>query len=126
MAMELRTPVEYELTCPECGDQMELRNSSRFGRFYGCKSYPHCKATHGAHKDGTPLGIPTTKEGKKARMRAHEVFDKLWVDRHMTRTEAYAWMGKILDLPPHEAHIARFDIAQCEKLIEAVTRFLDP
>jgi hypothetical protein len=56
-------------------------------------------------------------------MRAHAVFDRLWVGGGMSRGEAYAWMRKTLNLQPHEAHIGRFDIIQCEKLIEAVTSY---
>jgi len=32
------------VTCPTCGNTMQLR-SSRAGEFWGCRSYPKCKAT---------------------------------------------------------------------------------
>lgn len=106
--------------CPECGSRMVLRDS-RFGLFYGCTSYPDCSATHGAHKaTGEPLGIPADRPTKAARIEAHEVFDALWKGHRMTRERAYAWMAERLGLTAEEAHIGRFDIEQCKRLVEAV------
>lgn len=44
------------LPCSECSGSMTLRNS-RYGFFYGCSRFPDCRATHGAHPDGQPLGL---------------------------------------------------------------------
>lgn len=30
--------------------------------FFGCVGCPRCRATHGAHADGSPLGIPANAE----------------------------------------------------------------
>ena len=43
---------------------MVLRNS-KYGLFYGCSTYPNCKASHGAHKDGKPLGTPAACTPRK-------------------------------------------------------------
>ena len=103
---------------------MELRDS-KHGKFYGCVNFPHCDGTHGAHEDGSPLGIPANKETKKARMAAHAAFDKLWKgDGPMTRTRAYQWMRQTMDMRKEEAHIGRFNISQCESLIEKVKQEL--
>lgn len=110
--------------CPECGEPMVLRNS-KYGLFYGCSSFPRCKATHGAHKDGRPLGIPADKKTKKARMRAHDVFDQLWKDKHMSRPEAYEWMQEAMDMSEEEAHIGRFTEEQCDELELKVEEFLE-
>jgi ssDNA-binding Zn-finger/Zn-ribbon topoisomerase 1 len=103
---------------------MELKYSPRFKRkwFYGCAMFPHCRATHGAHDDGRPLGIPGNKATKAARMRAHEAFDPLWKKGPFTRTQAYGWMCRALGIEGKDAHIGMFDIARCEKLIEALHR----
>lgn len=108
-----------KLTCPECGSPMKLR-SSRYGPFYGCTAYPDCKATHGAHPDGKPLGTPADKPTKAKRIEAHDAFDKLWKENGMTRGDAYRWMQRVLNLSAREAHIGSFDIAMCERLISAV------
>lgn len=113
------------LICPDCGAEMVLRDS-KYGLFYGCSTYPKCKASHGAHPDGRPLGTPATAEVKQARIRAHAAFDRLWKEqpRRMKRTEAYRWMQERLGLSSDEAHIGKFDKEQCAKLIEAVEKYL--
>lgn len=34
----------YDVWCRACGCLMKLRDG-KFGRFYGCTGYPHCKNT---------------------------------------------------------------------------------
>ena len=95
---------------------MVLRQS-KHGPFYGCTGYPTCDATHGAHPDVKPLGIPADKPTKQARIRAHEAFDRLWKRGRRSRSQAYAWLREAMDLTEDEAHIGRFDMAQGEELI---------
>jgi len=95
---------------------MRLRNS-RYGLFYGCQRFPACKATHGAHPDGKPLGVPADEETKQARIRAHDYFDRMWKRSRMARGHAYAWMQRAMGLTCDEAHIGRFTKEQCERLI---------
>lgn len=101
---------------------MVLREG-KFGMFYGCVRYPACDATHGAHADGTPLGIPADKETKQARIEAHAVFDELWrkaskKGKKSARQKAYAWLREELGLTKEECHIGRFDKAMCQRVIE--------
>jgi ssDNA-binding Zn-finger/Zn-ribbon topoisomerase 1 len=103
---------------------MSLKES-RFGPFYGCNRFPQCRATHGAHPDGRPLGIPANKETKQARIRAHDAFDRLWKGGRMTRAQAYGWMQRAMDLSKDEAHIGRFSIEQCEALGREVAAILE-
>ena len=118
-----------EAACPECGSDMVLRDS-RFGLFYGCVRYPACDATHGAHPNGDPLGVPANKETKQARMAAHDSFDQLWKGatkkgRKTARKEAYAWLREQLDLTKEECHIGKFDKRLCTlaiKLLESGER----
>jgi ssDNA-binding Zn-finger/Zn-ribbon topoisomerase 1 len=102
---------------------MELRDS-KFGLFYGCVRFPECKATHGAHRDGRPLGIPATKATKQARIAAHDAFDRIWKEHHMPRRAAYVWMQRAMGLSAEEAHIGRFNLEQCEQLRCAAVEFL--
>jgi len=55
-----------------------------------------------------------------ARVRAHEVFDELWLDGAMTRPDAYRWLCEVMEKTEDEGHIARFDIDECHKLIAKV------
>jgi hypothetical protein len=109
----------HDLICPEkdCDGRMVLR-SSKHGLFYGCSNYPRCKGSHGAHPDGSPLGTPADKETKRARIRAHFFFDRLWHEGIMTRTEAYAMLAEALHVKPIFAHIALMDATMCEVLVD--------
>lgn len=113
-------PGETTLPCPEDGcDGMLILKESRYGPFYGCNQWrrTRCPGAHGAHPDGSPLGTPADKETKRWRMQAHEVFDALWEQGTITRSEAYAWLAREFG---HEAHIADMDIEQCQRVIELV------
>jgi ssDNA-binding Zn-finger/Zn-ribbon topoisomerase 1 len=104
---------------------MVLRNS-KYGFFYGCSSYPKCKAAHGAHKKtGQPLGTAADKKTKQARIRAHDSFDTLWKDKHMSRSEAYAWMQEAMEMTEDEAHIGKFDEEKCDRLEVLVDEYLE-
>lgn len=129
---EDRLPVgtELEHPCPDCGGKMVLRDSVH-GLFYGCRAYPRCQATHGAHKStGQPLGLPADLQTRRGRMAAHALFDQLWKGkalrgRHrgnpeMRRHEAYAWLAAKMELSKDEAHIGRFTAEQCAALCELV------
>lgn len=103
---------------------MVLRQS-KYGLFYGCVEFPNCKAAHGAHPDGKPLGTPADQATKKARIRAHDSFDQLWKDKHMTRGEAYVWMQEAMDMTEDEAHIGKFTSDQCDELEVLVDAYLE-
>lgn len=104
--------------CGECGSEMALR-LGRFGRFWGCARFPECKGVHGAHqKTGAPLGIPADAETRAARRRAHAWLDALWETGLLTRPAAYRWMREAMRLSKEEAHIARFTVEQCDRLVE--------
>lgn len=116
----------HDLDCPKCDGKLMLRNS-RYGLFWGCSNYKEtgCKAAHGAHPDGTPLGIPADDRTKQARIEAHAEFDKLWKDGPLTRGGAYRWMQAAMHMREEEAHIGRFTYEQCELLKEKVTQALE-
>jgi ssDNA-binding Zn-finger/Zn-ribbon topoisomerase 1 len=114
----------YDVTCPDCGAPMKLRGS-KYGLFYGCTTYPACKAAHGAHPDGRPLGKPATKFVKGKRIQAHEAFDKLWEGTRMKRKDAYRWMQEAMGMTKEEAHIGNYDAEQCERLIAKVNEYLN-
>lgn len=115
----------HDVKCPECGSPMVLRETSKFkhkngeGRkFYGCSNFPTCTATHGAHPDGRPLGIPGNTETKKARIAAHEVFDELWKSGEMSRKQAYRWLAEQMGV--EEVHFGEFSKEQCEEAIRII------
>lgn len=108
-------------TCPDCGAPMMLRETERFKtktgsprKFYGCSRFPKCMATHGAHPDGRPLGVPGNAETKAARGRAHAAFDAIWQDGRLTRHAAYAWLAAKLG---GESHMGAMGVEQCERVV---------
>lgn len=116
--------------CGECKSPMVLRRTTKFSNpdgtprlFFGCSNYPQCKGTHGAHQDtGEPLGIPADAETKKARMRAHDLFDQLWKKGWMTRNQAYEHMQELMKMSEEDAHISKFTKEQCNTLISKLIK----
>lgn len=105
---------------------MLVLKKSKYGHFYGCETW-HCTAcpgAHGAHADGTPLGIPASKATREARMRAHAAFDRLWKGpkARMRRHAAYAWLQEAMGMTADAAHIGRFTIAECDEVCRQADR----
>jgi hypothetical protein len=117
--------IEEPLVCPDCGAPMGHR-WGLYGLYYACseRDATGCRGAHGANSDGTPVGIPADARTRKMRMAAHQSFDPLWKKSgspvFSSRAEAYAWMDNIMGLGPGEAHIGRFGIADCKKLVEHI------
>jgi ssDNA-binding Zn-finger/Zn-ribbon topoisomerase 1 len=99
---------------------MHLRNSARYGLFYGCSRYPDCRATHGAHQhSGEPLGYPADAETKALRIKLHRVFDRFWKGPNgMKRKTAYRLLAELMSIPKSVCHIAMFNADQCRKAIK--------
>lgn len=123
--INLREYQEHELACPDCGARLYLR-PSKFDAarvYYACpRAADGCKGAHSAHPDGRPMGDPADPETRTARRAAHAAFDQLWQGGEMSRTGAYRWLQKAMGMNVEEAHIGRFDAAQCARLIELVEK----
>jgi hypothetical protein len=100
------------------------RRRSDGAPFWGCERFPTCKATHGAHPDGTPLGIPGTRDEKAARRSAHAAIDVIWQSGRMNRGGVYAWLERSMQLPKGEGHVGRFNVEQCEQAIQLANAFM--
>ena len=119
---------QHLVICPECGSPMILKPSKfKRGYYYGCSRHPVCHGSHGAHPNGSPLGVPANAETKRWRIKAHEVFNRLYAFyppgkmRRKARSQAYRFLQEIMDLSKDEAHIGRFNIEQCQRLIELLS-----
>lgn len=64
--------------------------------FYKCE----CGRYVGTHPDGKPLGPPADEETRLERMKAHDLFDRLWQpgkdQQFPTRNAAYKWLAEAL------------------------------
>jgi hypothetical protein len=112
--------------CPYCGGKVILADSARiyngqsYGLVYICSNYGHgCDAFVGVHK-GTkrPLGTLANNELRNLRKRCHFKFDELWKSGKATRKEAYHWLHEVMELSKRQAHIAKFDVQQCEQFLK--------
>lgn len=115
------------MICPYCGSAVSLASSAIVysGRDYGnvwlCDNWPKCDAYVGAHKStNVPLGRLANAELREWRKRAHSVFDSLWQSGEYTRTEAYAIMQQVMGMTEDEAHIGKFDVEECKRLISTL------
>lgn len=83
---------------------------------YQCQN---CNARVGCHKGTTrPLGNVANETLRLKRMETHQVFDAWWRHRRMSRTAAYQWLAKSLNIPEDKAHIGSFEMDQCQKTID--------
>lgn len=114
------------IACPVCGRKPELvtgaivyphRTDLHAKLFWRC---PQGCAYVGCHAGTqTPLGVMATEGTRRARIRAHDAFDAIWKDGHMTRSRAYEELAQRLGIPWAQCHIAQFDENQCARAIEA-------
>jgi hypothetical protein len=112
---------ETYLQCPEPGCNGTLKRKwSPANRqwFYGCDRWASkgCHGAVGCHPDGSPLGRPADQTTRRARREAHEAFDELWEEGWMSRSAAYDWLAREMDLS--EAHMAKMDKRQCAQVVE--------
>ena len=116
-----RLESENAPTCPYCGRSATLGSHSIGSRMvyrWTCPS-DACNAYVGCHKNSLkPLGTLANPNLRKARVRAHNVFDRLWRSGKMQRGDAYRLLRDKLGLSEDEAHIGRFDIATCLKVVK--------
>ena len=114
--------------CRYCGGVIRLvpassiygESAERLGMkeewLYQCQN---CNARVGCHK-GTkrPLGNVANEVLRLKRMETHQIFDKFWRAKRMSRTKAYRWLSEQMELPESKAHIGGFEMEQCQRLIE--------
>lgn len=56
---------------------------------------------------------------------AHNAFDPIWINKHMSRTAAYAWLGKKLSLTPAECHIGMMSDNHLRMTVAVCRAYLD-
>jgi len=114
---------QYTKSCPYCDGIPQLKSSLEvykkdFGNIWMC---PKCRAYVGCHKDtDRAKGFLANEEYRKARREAHSLFDRVWKNREMTRSEAYERMAAILGIQKEDAHIAQLNLDQLQKLIRCL------
>ena len=122
--------------CNICNGEVEyIQNSKIYGKSYGSGWCYHCKncgAYVGTNKNkpDEALGILANEDMRKWKQYCHRKFDVLWKGREefchlgktypkiepkMSRGKAYAWLSKVLDIPPEDCHFGHFTLNQLKR-----------
>lgn len=114
--------------CPYCHGEAKLIDSKviyktiSHGKVWACLPCDAYVGVHDNSPDFKPLGDLANKELREMRMQAHRAFDILWrgKDAFLSRSVAYKMMGRALGKIPKDAHIGRFNINDCKRLIQLI------
>lgn len=109
---------QQNIICPECGKSMVLR-TGRYSRFWGCLGFPDCRGTHGAHPDGSLMGVPGNREVKALRCELHKICGEIWGKwgtKACDKKSMYAWLKR--NAPKgHISHMLKDDLIETRKLL---------
>lgn len=109
--------------CNVCGHKkvnlvIDYNTQKRMYRCTACDARVYC------HKGSTaPTGYLANKHTRQLRIKAHDAFDPLWIDRLITRDEAYDWLARQLNLERKDAHIGRLSDEQLNRIISRAPRY---
>ena len=121
-----------EVICSYCGQLTKLVQGSKIYKVhnkpYSKKYFYHCQdcdAYVGCHR-GTdkPLGTIANNRLRKLRKSCHDSFDKIWKNKHLSRSKAYKWLASELNIPTKQCHIGMFDEEMCMIAIEKSNQYL--
>ena len=123
---------KHIVDCPYCGSKAEYRlGTSSKGelnfndpkeQFYVCSNYPKCDTYVRADIHGKKRGSLANRELRRLRMMAHYLFDQLWLDGLMTRTQAYNFLWKSMGLPKKRSHIGEMNEENCRTLVRMMQK----
>lgn len=106
--------------CRYCGGLVRKDNISKIRQKGNQKIYicTNCNAYVTCHKKtGLPMGKLANTVLRLKRQEIHYIFDSFWKSRKWSRTEAYRWLAASMKLPEENAHIAFFEMDECEQVI---------
>lgn len=111
-----------KVICHYCEkDALFMTSKEFYGRDYGSNLWVchDCDAYVGTNKNSRiPLGTLAKKDLRELRKAAHNLVDLYWRHGHMTRTDLYQKIQILMNLPPEDAHIGKFNENQCQFLIQ--------
>ena len=114
-------------TCPHCGGTVIYTSNSKIygkeygsGRCYMCTNCDSYVGTHPKPNQKEPLGYLSNKEMRELKKKAHSLFDPLWrgKNKKMTRSEAYDWLAKSMDIEKEDCHFGHFWVPELKKAIQ--------
>ena len=122
--------------CNLCGGKVILiKNDKIYDKIYGsgyCYYCECCGAYVGTNKNkpDEALGILANGDMRKWKQYCHRKFDVLWKGRKefwhrgkvykqikpkMSRSKAYMWLSKVLDIPSQDCHFGYFTLNQLKR-----------
>lgn len=110
-----------DLKCGVCGHPMILRAGVHSKQFYGCTRWPNCTGSHGAHPDGSPMGVPADAKTMLARRRGHAALETYRNQHGRNKNQCYRWLAQKMNLTRKECHFGLFNYEQCEQAIMLLT-----
>lgn len=131
------TPYQKQIysgkVCPYCGAGTKVVSEEFiYGKSYKnksmicCNNFPKCDSYCGTHKeDGISLGRLANSELRQYKKVTHDWFDRIWMEKHMTRDEAYDWLSEKLGLPEEFCHVGMFNIKTCKKAIQVCIKYFE-
>jgi len=100
-----------KVICPKCGEEAKTIMTK-----YGIKNICCNLWSWG----NAPL---VEAKVHKARIRAHKTFDKLWKSGLLTRTQAYGWLSKALNIPKNKCHMKKMDYDTARRVVTICRNF---
>jgi hypothetical protein len=99
------------IICPKCGKHAKSTETKYGVRNYCCNLWSW---------GNSPL---VDKKTHRARRRAHETFDVLWKKGFMSRTQAYVWLSKALNLHKDKCHMKQMDYDTAKRVVRLCRNF---
>ena len=107
--------------CPFCGSPVVVSHSAQYYNgdnthlLYVCTN-SECKAYANASHKSTLADVAT----RRARQEAHYYFDQLYNEAQIfhSRTEAYIWLSKTLNIPSDKCHMKFFNEKTCKEVVK--------
>jgi hypothetical protein len=115
----------FPFGCNLCsGDVILVDSIIIYGKSYGNIYYClKCGNYVGVHKEtDKPLGLIADENTRKARIKAHGVFDNFFKSKIVTRKNSYKILQALMNMSADDAHISRFDTQQCGELVSQIKR----
>lgn len=117
----VKNPLPVPTECCCCRQPVRIATHQEiYGRDYSDWPYMYycdgCGAYVGLHPfTAIPLGTLANKATRDARKHCKKPFELLWRGGRMTRSEAYQWLARRLNIPPEECHFGWFDAERCQR-----------
>lgn len=102
-------------------DLVRITSAGGKRQYWKC---PKCKATIGAHPNGKPVGFVADKETRCERRKAHADIDCYMLIVGITMDQMYARIAELMEMSSVDAHIGKFNLAQCRRLRELLIQDL--